>query len=536
MISKTGFSVLRIFAATAVAFLFIAAVPVTAEPAFTNVAMDRSNIAPGQSITFSVRTTSQTQFVFALVDGVRTQGSRSSGNNWSLTVTPTRSSTVTIYANSVNNESGASSVSIPITVSGTTANTSTTTTVTIPAAPADLGPVAIASITETPATASGQVQLTVVTGIETTDVWANFDRVNNARGTGRFARGEMISQGTNHRIWTINFRPAAWAAQEVEIGSNRSYNWPGAATRTHNLTLSQPFVSPTNPTIQSVTVSNRNVSESGSITFTIRTNADAEHVWVRTVDGREINASRSNTSSSTRNWTVTFNPSRSGNVVVFANTTRTETGAASRNENISVGTWNASIVGTPTASWITSSTLRITVTTNQHAESVWVVVPGNSNRVELTRTNSGSGNRTWSVDTWSGSTSSGTISVGVSSQTGNVHNLSADDTRSIWSTTNNSSAQILNISPSRSQSIHSGGIAEFRVTTSSDVHTLQASGWGSNFTVETYRNRTLNDGTIEWLVWAQPLTGQTTSSTTFTITARNNNGQNVSETLSVFIN
>jgi hypothetical protein len=346
----------------------------------------------------------------------------------------------------------------------------------------------------------------------------------------------MISQGTNHRIWTINFRPAAWAAQEVEIGSNRSYNWPGAATRTHNLTLSQPFVSPTNPTIQSVTVSNRNVSESGSITFTIRTNADAEHVWVRTVDGREINASRSNTSSSTRNWTVTFNPSRSGNVVVFANTTRTETGAASRNENISVGTWNASIVGTPTASWITSSTLRITVTTNQHAESVWVVVPGNSNRVELTRTNSGSGNRTWSVDTWSGSTSSGTISVGVSSQTGNVHNLSADDTRSIWSTTNNSSAQILNISPSRSQSIHSGGIAEFRVTTSSDVHTLQASGWGSNFTVETYRNRTLNDGTIEWLVWAQPLTGQTTSSTTFTITARNNNGQNVSETLSVFIN
>jgi hypothetical protein len=459
-----------------VAFLFVAAVPlaVSAAPAFTNFNADRTSITNGQSITISVTTTAQTQFVFATADGVRTQGTRSGGNNWTVTVSPTRSTTITVFANSANNENNAARITIPVTVTGSTTQTPTPTpppTVTIPPAPANLGPVAIASITETPATQQGAVQLTIVTGRETNDVWVNFDRVNNARGTGRFARGTLQSQDNNSKTWVVNFRPAAWATQRVEIGSNRTYNWPGAATQTFELTLTQPFVAPVNPTISSVQVSNRTVATNANVTFTIRTNADVENVWVVAADGREHNATRTSGTSTNRNWTVTFNPGRSGNVNVFANTTRNEAGAATRRENITVGNVRAQIIGTPTATQIggTNNT-RITATTNEFAETVWAVMP-NGDRRELSRTSSGTGSRTWSVDTWENWGQwnlNWNIVIHVSNQSGSIHSVNSDDSRTI-TRTGNLAVGIVSISPSTSQNTPSGGTATFTVTTSPDV-------------------------------------------------------------------
>ena len=485
MISGVGKTILRTLTATVVAFLFIAAAPlaVSAQSAIRSFSMDRTTISQGGSISFTVRTTAEATHVFATVDGVHTQGTRvnANQNDWTVTVSPSRSTTVTIFANNQNNQTGAASISIPVTVTGTTSQTPSTpaqTTVAIPPAPANLGPIDIASVTETPATAQGEVQLTVVTGAETNDVWVNFDRVNNARATGRFARGTMISQNANSRTWVINFRPNAWATQQVEIGSNRTYNWPGASTQFHNLTLSQPFVPPSNPAIQNVTVSNRSVNTGSNTTFTIRTNNDVEHVWVRDADGREHNANRTTTSGANRNWTVTFNPVRSGNVTIFANATRTETGAVTRTENINVGhNFDATIVGTPTATWVSGNNTRINVTTNQHAETVWAVMPGSNNRIQLNRTNSGSGNRTWSIDTWD-SSSSGNIIINVSSQTGNINHLSADDTRTISRSGTSSSGSIISVAHwhNSNRDAARGGYTEFRIRTSVDVDRLEVFG------------------------------------------------------------
>jgi hypothetical protein len=470
---------------TAIAILFMAAVPLTAnaEPAFLGITMDRTTITPGQSVTFSVRATQQTNFVFAMVDGTRVQGSRIAGNDWSVTVTPNNTTTVTVFANSSNDQfNNAASISVPVTV--TTATTTTTAqTVThnvqIPVPPADLGPIAIASVTETPATASGEVQLTVVTGIETGEVWVNFDRVNNARATGRFARATMLTQGTNSRTWVVNFRPSAWATQQVEIGSNRTYNWPGAATRIHNLTLTQPFVAPIAPRINTVSINPRTVTGNNTTTFTINTNLDAEHVWVRDVNGREHTAHRTTSTTHARNWQVSFSPGRTGSVTVFANATRTEANAATRTESITVGHGgSASIIGTPTAQQIGGNQTRIHVTTNGTTESVWAIMPGTNHRIALRRTNTGTGNRTWSEDVqniqeW------GNIVIGVSSQSGNINNLSADDSRTISHTSSGTGTGVIHSAvhwSNADREVRRGDTIQFRVTTSDHVTDLAITG------------------------------------------------------------
>jgi uncharacterized protein YkwD len=93
------------------------------------------------------------------------------------------------------------------------------------------------SITETPTTTHGEVQLTVVTGRGANEVWVNFDRINNGRGTGRLSRGTMVSENSSSRTWEINFRPEAWVAQQVEVAYNRTFSWSGATTQVFNLTL-----------------------------------------------------------------------------------------------------------------------------------------------------------------------------------------------------------------------------------------------------------------------------------------------------------
>jgi len=398
--------------ATVVAFLFTIAIPlaVSANASFTNFSADRTAITAGESITISVTTNEQTQFVFAMANGIRTQGTRGAGNNWTVVVTPTSSTSIVVFANTSNTEAGAARINIPVSVSGTAPVTPVPpigqVPPTVPVPPANLGPVQIASVTETQANQANFVQLTVVTGIEANEVWVNFDRVNNARGTGRFVRGTLQSQGVNHKIWVLNFRPSLWIPQRVEVGSNRTYNWPGAATQPFDVTLSQQFTRAVNPTIQGVTVSPRNVSSGANTTFTIRTNADVEHVWIRTVDGVEHTATRQSTSNTTRNWSISFNPGRSGVVTVFANSVRADAGAATRTENVNVGatvSQRAAFVGTPSASWTggtNNNNIRITATTNESTNSVWAVLP-NGNRASLNRTNSGvSGNRTWELNTW----------------------------------------------------------------------------------------------------------------------------------------
>lgn len=372
------------------AFLLLLAFPTFAsasQAAITSFTMDRTTVTQGQTITFTVTTTAQVNYVFANVGNNRVAtGTRTTGNSWSIVVTPALGTQgITVVANTVNNVNNAATLFIPITV-----NASGQQNVP-PQVPT--GPLAIHSITETPALQEGHVQLTVVTGPDAREVWARFD-------VGRYRRGqEVVAQRTaTSRTWEINYRPTAWVPHRVEIGSNVEYTWTGAQRQYRDVTLSAPFVRPVVPVIQQVTVNPREVQPNASTTFTIRTNRDVNYVWVENVNGTRHNATMSSQTATARNWTVSFVPSGSGQTRVFANTTNNAAGAVSRNESVTVRTQNVAIVGTPTARWVNhthSNSVWVEVTTNQFVQRVWVEL-SDGNRPQLTHhSGHGTANRVW---------------------------------------------------------------------------------------------------------------------------------------------
>ena len=374
------------------AFLLLLAFPTFAsasQAAITTFSMDRTTVTQGQTITFTVTTTAQVNYVFANVGNNRVAtGTRISGNNWQVVVTPAAGTLgITIVANTSNNVNGAATVFVPITVTATGQQNA-------PQVPTPTGPLAIHSITETTALREGEVQLTVVTGPDAREVWVQFDDTRFMR-----ARGDVADLRTaTSRTWVINFRPTRWVPQTVTVSSNTTYVVTGAVTQNYNLTLSAPFVRAAVPTIQNVTVSSRDVTPTGTTTFTIRTNADVNYVWVENVNGTRTNATRTTQTTASRTWTVTFSPVSTGQARVFANATNTATGAVTRTESITVRTQNVAIVGTPTVNWVTwanSGTIWVEVTTNQFAQRVWVELP-DGRRPQLTHhSGSGTANRVW---------------------------------------------------------------------------------------------------------------------------------------------
>jgi len=372
------------------AFLLLLAFPTLAsasQAAITSFSMDRTTVTQGQTITFTVTTTAQVNYVFANVGNNRVAtGTRTTGNTWQVVVTPAVGTQgITIVANTSNNINNAATVFVPVTVTSTGQQN-------VP--PVPTGPLAIHSITETTALREGEVQLTVVTGPDAREVWVQFDDTRFMR-----ARGDVAELRTaTSRTWVINFRPARWAPQSVTVSSNTAYVVTGAVTQNYNITLSAPFVRAAVPAIQNVTVSSRDVAPNGTTTFTIRTNADVNYVWVENVNGTRTNATRTAQTAASRTWTVTFSPVATGQARVFANATNTAAGAVTRNENITVRAQNASIVSTPTVNWVNwsnSGTIWVEVTTNQFAQRVWLDLP-DGRRPQLTlHSGSGSANRVW---------------------------------------------------------------------------------------------------------------------------------------------
>jgi len=387
-----------LIAALVGAFLLILAFPATAfaTPAITNLTMDRTTVTPGQSITFSVRTTPQAQFVFAMIDGIRAQGTRIStdatGNhNWQITINPTRSATVVVFANATNTETGAASMSVPITVTGTTAADPVLPIIPVtPGNVGNIGPVGITNLRETPAIAPNAVRLTLNTGPEANYTWVRFDG-------SRYVQGTMIAQNALYRTWTIDFRPQTWAVQQVQVGANRTYHYTGAALQNFNLTLTQPFVPPIFPEIRNAVLTPTQVNAGARQTIRITTNEHVGAVWIRDMDGRETNArSITPNTATTRTWEVNFNPTRSGTVTIYANATRTATGAATRQESITVRGQNVNINDariTRTSGATNDGIIR--VTTNRYAESVWVL--HNNNIFPLHHISGTTGNRVWEV-------------------------------------------------------------------------------------------------------------------------------------------
>ena len=390
---------------------------VSAAPMLLDIQPSRSVVGPGESVSISVRTNSQANYVFAMVDGVRFQGllfgTDTAGNReWNITVFPTRSTNIVIFANRTNVEASASQLNLPITVDF--AASMLTPFMGVAASgvhqqPFGTGPASIFNAWETAPIAPGMVQLTVVTGNQASFVW--LEHSGNQR-----AEGRRVATDVTSTTWTIDYRPVSFIPHTVTIFSNTANTWSGADQRVHPVVLHQPFVGSVNPAfaglpapvIQNVTSTPRDVAPGGSVTLNIRTNASVGAVWVRDIDGREWGAwSVLPTTTTQRNWQVVITPTRAGSVTVFANHDHNPWGAITHAHHINVRAGRATVVSATARRvtdwhWGMQMDTLISVTTNQWANSVWAVLP-NRQMIPLTHiSGAGTSNRVWEVLTWGG--------------------------------------------------------------------------------------------------------------------------------------
>ena len=277
----------------------------------------------------------------------------------------------------------------------------------MPVAASSTSPIGIQAVWESYAAAEGLVQLTVVTGTAANFVWIQFEG-------NRHAHGVRIASDVTSSTWVINYRPSFFSPHTVTVFSNRGNSPVGAESREHVVFQHSPFVPLEHPIIQNITVTQRDIVHANpryvapgtEVTLNIRTNADMGAVWIRDVDGIERRATSVwPTTATQRNWQVVFTPTRPGYVVVFANETHNVWGAAQRSEFIGIGSGAATIRHASATRivewhWGVQANAAIRVTTNEHTNSVWAVLP-NRQIVPLRHVlGFGMSDRVWEAAVW----------------------------------------------------------------------------------------------------------------------------------------
>jgi hypothetical protein len=363
--------------------LLLAVLPMTlhARAVITDFSVDRTTITRDQDVIIDITTNADTNFVFAMVGGGRIAAERVSEEGgertWILRVSPTISSTINVFANSSNSEAGAVRIRVPVTVIGETGLPDQTA---VPIA--DIPPLGIHHISETPARAANEVQLTVITGTAVENVWTRI-------ADNRYVQGERISRDRNTQTWVINYRPTARVPHTMQVWANRSFNWPGATTMEIDVQMNAPHVPVVTPLINNVTVSPTVAVSGTNVTLRIRTNQHVENVWIRDIDGVEREARRLTSSALQRNWEIVITPFNPGTVTIFANTSRRAEGAAQHSETINVSAGAVQIVASSASNPArnTNGNLEtlVQVTTNNHATQVRATIAGGLRTYDLTR-------------------------------------------------------------------------------------------------------------------------------------------------------
>ena len=374
----------------AATFPFSVSATTAATPAFTFIGVDRVVVTAGQPITFTIRTINANA-VFASTGGAFVHGVRQAAvgqanqATWLLTITPTVSQTVIIYANTSNIIEGAASVTLPITVNASTSINQPTGQVTTQS-----GRHQILSITEIPSRSTDTVTLRIVTDAAAQNVWLRLGENRNLQAT-------RVSNTATQRTWEVSYRPARFVPHQVHISANHAFvNDAFATSQTFMVNLTAP-VDQDHPQITRVSASPSNIVVGERSTITVRTNLDVTHVWAE-VDGRQVNARRNTSSATTRSWTMDVSPNRTQTISVYANTSNSVHGADRDSIRITV---------VETDPRINSMSIRdsliewgqwtvIDVNTNNDVEHVWAMVDGR--RVNARRQSSNNRNQTWTID------------------------------------------------------------------------------------------------------------------------------------------
>ncbi|MCL1987363.1 MAG: hypothetical protein FWG64_05260 [Firmicutes bacterium] len=363
-------------------------------PAFTHLTVNETSINQGQTVTFSISTVNAA-YVFAESAGVRIPATMQTGDNatrravWTLTVQPSATQSVSIFASLDQETVNAASIVIPITVNALGAVTPVTPTAPVPTQPvqpvqpqppAQTGNV-IFDVSETQATAAGMVTLTIITNNEPGTVWINVSE--------RFVQATRISQNATESVWEVSYRPLNFAPHQILVYANQEYVLDGSeVSQTVSVQLTAPYVPAVSPAdISRSSLNATSIDLGAQVTLTVRTNADVNHVWA-TVDRARVNLTRGSTTAGNNpqtTWTATFRPNETQEIPIFANIENNETNAATDRVRITVrdrgfsdapGDWiqRADLTGNNFLQ--VGEVTEITVRTTPNVSRVWAMVDG----------------------------------------------------------------------------------------------------------------------------------------------------------------
>jgi len=562
---KTGMAAFVLAFTALLVFPLTVSATSTSGAAFTRYAMSATQITPGQSISFTVNTTSAANFVYVYsnVDGTTTSGlltnTLDGGEKvWTVTASPKVSQNITVYASAtqeMTSSTSAATLQIPVTVSDTQGGASAAGSFGVGSAGVVVNDVSESAI-------GGNVTLTVRTSTLANNVWVQFD------GT-RFVQGRAVaSNNPNEKVWTITFRPAQ--AQTVTVSANTRYQTNGATNISHDvLSRTASAVNRGTATITSVSVSpSTTISYNGSATLTIRTNLDTDYVWVD-YDNTESDARLSSQTRTSKTWTVRISPDRTQTVTIYANSgDQTASGAATRTQRITVSSssynnyYDTNVgIRTASASWryddyyrpnnYNDNYLDVTATTSGNVSEAWFEL-SNYGRVSMSSDGTDSnGDRRWRYSGYPGSGNwnnynaynYSTITVFArasdssytASRTVNVSNSS------YWGGGNYGGGQISQFHMASGSNAEPGGQVRFYAVTSGNVNSVRirisdGSGNSIGYDASSYTYN-IGNGNLEWseLRFTLP-SGISSGRRTFTLDAYVNNQLVDSRTTEINVN
>jgi hypothetical protein len=219
-------------------------------PAIQSVTPSARTVAPGASVTFTIRTNLDVNYVWAVdVDGTRRNATAGAGNasgrNWTVTFVPPRTGTVNIFANATNENAGAATRTEQITVGQNNALILNPTT---------------ARWTDTWSGSWRGVVVEVTTNQFAEQVW-----VRLPNGT-THSLSRVTGSGVNNRTWRVEISDVGNATSlEVHV-SDASGSWTARDTRHVNITGHQWHAARVD--MQSGSwVSHVQINSNGTITF-----------------------------------------------------------------------------------------------------------------------------------------------------------------------------------------------------------------------------------------------------------------------------
>ena len=283
------------------------------------------------------------------------------------------------------------------------------------------------------------------------------------------------------------------------------------------------------PNINRVEADSTEINAGDPVTFTIRTNEPANYVWVH-YDNKDLYARYTSTDAAGyKVWAVTFYPEKSQTVSIYANTSRSFTGAAKENRKITVDAHEITIydVSADRTTVGYGESVYITVTTNEYATSVRGSNGGRA--VDFTYRSTNRGRKTWTGTYYPDATTKLWIYAG-----GDGGNEASDSIRIYVERTERPDIFKITVDPGYVVSGASAELNDFAVTTNRSVVSVYMYVDGRRYSAEPGNG--YQSGDLVWYINRVPLTSNAYGgSFDVTIIAENRDGQDVRRNTSISI-